>query len=110
MVATLLIVVAVEIARLLPRETRWPLLPTVAVLASSNALYVFMLRNRGGTVTLLLTQVYADLVLLTILLHFSGGIENPLVFVLVFHVIIAGILLSRWQCYAVAAGARAVHD
>ncbi|MGD0089711.1 MAG: ATP-binding protein [Planctomycetota bacterium] len=102
MVAVLLIIIAVEFARLLPRETRWPLLQTVAVLASSNALYVFLLRKRGGTVALLLTQVYADLLLLTILLHFSGGIENPLVFVLVFHVIIAGILVSRRQCYTVA--------
>lgn len=44
-------------------------------------------------------QICADLVLLTVLLHFSGGIENPLVFFFIFHMIIAGILLSPRESY-----------
>jgi signal transduction histidine kinase len=51
----------------------------------------------------LLAQGYVDLVILTVLLHFSGGVENPLSMVMVFHVIIGGILLSRRQCYSLAA-------
>ncbi len=39
-------------------------------------------------------QVSADLVFLTLLLHFSGGIENPFVCYYVFHVVIASILLA----------------
>ncbi len=39
-------------------------------------------------------QICADLILLTVLLHFSGGIENPLVFFFIFHMVIASILLS----------------
>ncbi len=39
-------------------------------------------------------QISADLLILTILLHFSGGIENPFVFYFIFHMIIASILLS----------------
>lgn len=40
-------------------------------------------------------QISVDLLCLTGLLHFSGGVENPFAFYFVFHMIIAGILLSR---------------
>ncbi|KPK42334.1 MAG: hypothetical protein AMJ65_07790 [Phycisphaerae bacterium SG8_4] len=44
-------------------------------------------------------QICTDLILLTVLLHFSGGIENPLVFFFIFHMVIAGILLSPKESY-----------
>jgi len=44
-------------------------------------------------------QICADLVLLTAILHFSGGIENPFVLYFIFHMIIASILLSVWESY-----------
>jgi hypothetical protein len=44
-------------------------------------------------------QICTDLFLLTVLLHFSGGIENPLVFYFIFHMIIASILLSMRESY-----------
>jgi signal transduction histidine kinase len=44
-------------------------------------------------------QICTDLLLLTALLHFSGGIENPLVFYFIFHMIIASILLSMRESY-----------
>ncbi len=44
-------------------------------------------------------QICADLFLLTVILHFSGGIENPLVFYFIFHMIIASILLSMRESY-----------
>ncbi len=44
-------------------------------------------------------QISADLLLLTVLLHFSGGIENPLVFYFIFHMLIASILLSVRESY-----------
>src|SRR3989338_3050967 len=40
-------------------------------------------------------QISLDLVNLTALLHFSGGVENPFIFYFIFHMIIASILLSR---------------
>jgi signal transduction histidine kinase len=40
-------------------------------------------------------QIITDLFFLTLLIHFSGGAENPLAFYFIFHVIIASILLSR---------------
>ncbi len=44
-------------------------------------------------------QITADLVILAALLHFTGGIENPLRVFFVFHVIIASILLSQPATY-----------
>jgi signal transduction histidine kinase len=44
-------------------------------------------------------QISADLLILTILFHFSGGIENPFIIYYVFHMIIASILLSEWESY-----------
>jgi len=47
-------------------------------------------------------QVVADLVCMTVLLHFSGGVDNPLSTFYVFHVIIASIMLPKGQSYAMA--------
>ncbi len=44
-------------------------------------------------------QISVDLAILTILLHFSGGVESPIVVYFVFHMIIASILLSVWESY-----------
>ncbi|MFC1652596.1 sensor histidine kinase [Planctomycetota bacterium] len=44
-------------------------------------------------------QICADLVLLATLLHYTGGIENPLVVCFIFHIVIAGILLSVRESY-----------
>jgi signal transduction histidine kinase len=44
-------------------------------------------------------QISADLFILTTILHFSGGIENPFVFFFVFHMIIASILRPRLESY-----------
>ncbi len=47
-------------------------------------------------------QISADLLILTTILHFSGGIENPFSFFFVFHMILASILRSKWQSYVQA--------
>lgn len=59
-------------------------------------------RGAGRAAVLAVSQIVPDLCFLTALLHFAGGIENPLRVFLVFHVIIASILLSRAATYAVA--------
>lgn len=48
-------------------------------------------------------QISLDLVILTYLLHFSGGIENPFAFYFIFHMVIASILLSNRAAYLQAA-------
>ena len=64
----------------------------------------FALKTRQATKprALAFAQLFMDLVSLTLLLHFGGGIENPFFSFFVFHVIIAGILLRRRECYFVA--------
>jgi signal transduction histidine kinase len=53
----------------------------------------------GRIITL---QITADFFILTSILHYSGGIENPFYFFFIFHVIIAGILCSKRQSYVQA--------
>jgi signal transduction histidine kinase len=57
-------------------------------------------RTRIGAILTL--QIAADLGILTTILHFSGGIENPFAFFFVFHMIIASILRPKWQSYLLA--------
>jgi signal transduction histidine kinase len=47
-------------------------------------------------------QIITDLILLTIILHYSGGIENPLVLFYFFHMIIASSIFSTLQSYLYA--------
>lgn len=56
-------------------------------------------QSRHKTKSVIDFQISADLIILTVLLHFSGGPENPLVFFFIFHMIIASILLSVWESY-----------
>jgi signal transduction histidine kinase len=59
-------------------------------------------------------QTGLDWLTMILLVHFSNGVESPLLFYFIFHLIIASILLSRWACYffatlaALAVGALAL--
>jgi len=53
-------------------------------------------------------QIGADFVILTVILHYSGGIENPFFFSFIFHVVIASTILSTLQSYLAATFAVAV--
>ncbi|MEK6766366.1 MAG: HAMP domain-containing sensor histidine kinase [Planctomycetota bacterium] len=44
-------------------------------------------------------QIFTDWIALVLLVHYTGGIESPVIFYFIFHVIIAAILLSRKACY-----------
>ncbi len=48
-------------------------------------------------------QISFDLLALGALVHFSGGVENPFLFYFIFHMIIAGILLTRRAAFLQAA-------
>jgi signal transduction histidine kinase len=80
----------------------WPLLGLALLLAALNAVYLADLRRlyrlRGSQVVAAArrsasVQAGLDLGVLTVLIHLTGGVENPLLLYYVFHVIIAGILL-----------------
>lgn len=44
-------------------------------------------------------QTSLDWIALILLVHYSGGMESPVIFYFIFHVIIASLLLSRRACY-----------
>jgi len=44
-------------------------------------------------------QTSLDWLAMILLVHFSGGVESPLIFYFIFHLIIASILLSPRACY-----------
>lgn len=61
---------------------------------------VWLDTQRTGMIKLLIdVQISIDLLALTALLHYSGGIENPFVLFFVFHMVIASILLSVRESY-----------
>ena len=77
-----------------------PLYGSAAVLLACNLAYAVAARSkcrgsRRGAVTLAMVQMEMDLLVLTAVLHFSGGVANPFFLFYVFHVIIATIILPR---------------
>ena len=48
-------------------------------------------------------QIITDLIILTMILHYSGGIENPLILFYFFHLIIASSIFSTLESYLYAA-------
>lgn len=85
-----------------------PLYGIAVVLVFHNVISLLLLKRILRTSTagivawikrIINLQISVDLVILTVLLHFSGGIESPIVIYFVFHMIIASILLSVWESY-----------
>ena len=48
---------------------------------------------------IIILQITADLLILTGVIYYSGGVENPFFFYYIFHVIISSMLLSRRMSY-----------
>lgn len=96
-------------SNLLGIELQNAALYSIAILLALYNLIVLLLLNhfakQGNEIPhvavkkIINVQISADLLILTVLLHFSGGIENPFVFYFIFHMIIASILLSLWDSY-----------
>lgn len=84
-----------------------PLLLTATVLLLMNLGYV--LRNHRlpptdilAELRLVKLQMLGDLLVLTILLNLTGGVENPLLYIYVVHVIIAALLFKGREIYQIA--------
>jgi signal transduction histidine kinase len=89
-----------------------PLIATTAAIALYNLLfflYARWLRAHASTAPRLrqsavfaYVQIALDLIALTMLLHFAGGVENPFALFFIFHMIIASILLSPTASFLAA--------
>ncbi len=78
------------------------------LLFTFNVLHSVILRRitRGGGDRVIMhikmdidLQIITDLILLTFILHYSGGIENPLILFYFFHMIIASSIFSTLKSY-----------
>jgi signal transduction histidine kinase len=101
----LMIFLGVRVFGLLPSEVIVPLVVTAVILAGLNTCYLLLIGKFGRSRYFLMLQAFVDLIALTVLLHFSGGIENPLAIAVCFHVLIGGVLLSRQECFGLVAAA-----
>lgn len=73
---------------------------TVVVLLVSNSLLLSYLRNREPKYLrteekIVIAQIVVDYIILTILIHFTGGVDSPLHFFYLFHIIIASVIFER---------------
>jgi len=82
-----------------------------AILLFLNILHMLILheiKNSGGTRVIqkikgeIHFQIITDLIILTLILHYSGGIENPIIIFYFFHMIIASSIFSNLQSYVYA--------
>lgn len=88
----------------IPYEQIWIILIS---LASLNLVYQILLWiikefSFNGEVIALHIHIIIDLISLTLLIHFSGGVENPVYLFYVFHVVISSILFSRYTPLLIA--------
>src|SRR5262245_32893758 len=98
------ILIAAGVVGSLRMSISWQqLLGLAGLLAALNAAYAALSRRKIPPLPFTWWQIVADLTVLTLALHVSGGIENPFAFFYVFHVIIASILLPPRVSYLVAA-------
>jgi len=87
-----------------------PLYFIAFILFSLNLVSLYALKyNTKGKIhskiysneSIVIFQIVTDLIILTCLLHFSGGVENPFIIYYIFHMIIASILLPPKTSYII---------
>jgi signal transduction histidine kinase len=100
-IALTLVLVTGNVLDILPKEVRSPLLFCILLLAMCNLAFWHLSRNSSHPYQLILVQTILDLFFLTLFLHFSGGLENPLFILYTLHIIIAGILMTPRACYLI---------
>jgi signal transduction histidine kinase len=107
LVAASVIWLAAVAAHVLAIVDPWPFYSLGALLLAVDGLYIlwFARLRRQGVPQLrrhVYLQIGTDLLVLTALLHWSGGITNPLALFYLFHAFIAALVLSVRAAIAVA--------
>lgn len=102
-VALTVVLITIPGLNYLASSTLIPLLSLIGILAFSNLVYAYFLKKNILINYLGEIQIGADLIILSSMLVFSGGIENPFSFIYLFHIILSGILFSKAKCYGTVA-------
>jgi signal transduction histidine kinase len=90
---------------------KWELLSVAVAIAGYNTVFYGCLKNlrRNPSAGIeqfsrfAAVQFFVDWLALILLAHYTGGIDSPVIFYFIFHVIIASILLPPRACYFHAA-------
>ena len=91
-------------------EPKFPILPITFIALgillynlgfffSWHRLEVFKGQDTRPFLTFAHVQISLDLIALYVMIYFTGGIYSPLLMFVIFHIILAGILLSPVSCY-----------
>ncbi|MBI2930379.1 MAG: hypothetical protein HYY16_01900 [Planctomycetes bacterium] len=91
------------VAGTIAADCRVPLLTATIALGVVNAVFERLVRGRVSPARVLWIQMAGDLVFLSVIVHYTGGIENPLVWFYSLHMVLAGILLERPPAFGIAA-------
>lgn len=88
----------------MPYEDIWKTLLTLFFL---NLVYYIILKivktfSFFAELVFLTFHILIDLIILTYIVHLTGGIENPIYLFYIFHVVLSSILLPRWLPYIIA--------
>ena len=107
--ATVVFIIIVSLTAINLFKVILPTLPiflTALFIAVYNAifkLYLMQLRYESLSSTsikrLAITQSMLDILSLIVIIHFTGGAENPFIFYFIFHTILTGMLLSKKDSY-----------
>ncbi|MEJ2054276.1 MAG: HAMP domain-containing sensor histidine kinase, partial [Calditrichaceae bacterium] len=88
----------------IPYKPIWIVLTSLAVLNLMYQITISIVKefSFSAEVVILHLQIIIDLICLTVLIHFSGGIENPIYLFYIFHIVISSILFSRYSPILIA--------
>ncbi len=74
----------------------------IAFQAASNCLFSFLLQRNAKIDRMVAPVMFLDIILLTLLLYYTGGPMNPFTFLYLVHVVLGAIVLSRKQAWSLA--------
>ncbi len=97
------IYLAFDVFSFLSETALYPLLGMIGGVILFNLASLWMLNTQPVKIrNQLMIQVVGDLFLLTGLLHFSGGVENPFLYLYLIHVILASILFRQPKAWTIS--------
>ena len=77
----------------------WPFV-TAAVLTATNLIFLSLARAKTSPATVLSnlwSQITSDLIILTVVIYFVGGLETNIAFAYLFHIVLSCVFFSRRQ-------------